>query len=99
MIRSLLFFPLQLVAVNKALVSEIKNLSASTEQAKLRLHLFIQWWEEFHINRDDILPWLKGMETRISQMMTRFISTLPPRVSPSDMLQELKVMCGHVMCM
>ena len=94
------FLLLQLISVNKILVSEIKNLTASTEQAKLRLHLFIQWWEEFDSNRDDIMPWLDAMETSLDHVTSRYLSKLAPRVSPTDMLQELKVnSMGHVMCM
>lgn len=82
---------LQLVIVNKTLSAEVETLVSSTEQAKLRLQLLIQWWEEFHGNHGDVVSWLDEAERSLRQLIARYVSTQPPRTSPGDVLEELKV--------
>lgn len=79
------------MGINKTLTSEIETLSSSTEAAKLRLQLLIEWWVEYNGNYDDMLPWLDSMESSLSQLIARFKSTHPPRVSPMDLVQEIEV--------
>jgi hypothetical protein len=79
------------VSVNKILATEIKAVVSNADQAKLRIQLIIQWWEEFHNNYDDVTSWLDETETGLSQLLARYQSTQPPRVSPVDLHQEIKV--------
>ena len=88
---------LQLVGINKALTHEIEILTSNSEQAKIRLQLLIQWWEEFYGNHSDVVSWLDEAETNLSQLLARFRSSQPPRVSPSEILQDMKVRtCDHI---
>ncbi len=79
-----------MVGVTKALAAEIEVLTSNTEQAKLRLQLLVQWWEEFHNNLTEVTSWLEEAETNLGQLLARYQSAQPPRVSPLDLRQEIK---------
>ena len=71
----------------------MEQLSASTDKAKERLRLFVQWWVEYHGNHDDLSPWLDGAEIRLDQLRARAESTQPPLVSPGELLLDVQVLC------
>ena len=82
---------IQLLGVNKTLAAGIETVESNADQAKLRIQLLIDWWKEFHGNYGDVTLWLEEVETNINQLLARYHSTQPPRVSPIDLLQEIKV--------
>ena len=87
---------LQLLGVNKTLAAEIDVLMSNAEQAKLRLQLLVQWWEEFESNQTEVSSWLDEADTGLALILARHQSPHPPRVSPIDLLQEIKVCACHV---
>lgn len=72
-------------------MDEVESLNAATDEAKMRLSLFIQWWAEYRDNRDDLCPWLETGETRLQQLVARAESTQPPLVSPAELLIDVQV--------
>ena len=77
---------------------------SNSEQAKLRLQLLVQWWEEFQSNHVEVLTWLEDAENGLEQLLARYRSLQPPRVSPVDVLQDIKVCLSYtchvsVMCL
>ena len=83
--------PLQLLCSNKVLSVKIDSLSSSNEEARTRLQVIIQWWEEFCSNYEDVIPWLEEAESDLSELMARYSNTSSPRQSPLVLLQRLKV--------
>ena len=81
----------QVVKVNHMFTRKIEELSDSTNSAKVRLQLFIQWWVEYSSNCDKICPWLKGAESRLEQLVVREESMQSLTVSPVELLQDAKV--------
>ena len=83
----------QIAQVNRTLGDQVDHLSASTDKAKMRLRLFVQWWVEYRGNHDDLSPWLDGAEIRLDQLRARAESTQPPLVSPGELLLDVQVLC------
>ena len=86
-----LLFCMQISRVNRLLADEVDTLSSNTENARMRLTLFIQWWAEYCDNYDDLSRWLEGAETRLQQLVARAESTQPPLVSPAELLIDVQV--------
>ncbi len=80
-----------MVQANRGLTAEIERLRDSANAAMVRLQLFVEWWAEFHANRDDVIPWMDEAEARLDQIVARAESTQSPLVSPLELLADAKV--------
>ena len=78
--------------INRGLTAEIESLSNDSATAKIRLQLFIEWWVEFHSNHGEICQWLEEAESRLDILEARAESTETPLVSPTELLNDTKVM-------
>ena len=68
-----------------------KKISDSTNSAKVRLQLFIQWWVDYSSNYDKVCLWLKGAESRLEQLVVSEENMQSPPVSQVELLQDAKV--------
>ena len=76
---------------NKLLGSKIEQLQSSCNVTSTRIQVIVQWWEEFHANYNDVLPWMERVEADLNELFQRYSYEQVPRFSPIKLLWQLKV--------
>ena len=80
-----------LTANNFAFSSAVKEMSSKAGQALERIRRLIGHWARYKEGKEQVMPWVKGVELRMKQVAARSEGDLAPHVSPHDLLTEAKV--------